>query len=220
MPPLSEKRLGISWITARSLLAAVEKFSFRKSPPLIRILLVYVLVDNWYQSIIGSLRYNKVARCREVVQHPCMQVWSMANASLGNIHLFLRFLCHPYILTDFVENFYSSLVISIKRSAKWLFANSSRERRRIETKLSQPSDAVSDLDLRGSACANKLPPRSVWQKKLNRPPAILDLRRKYTVFRAWSYACNAKEKPQRLFASVDESRPNFPSRRTLYHISI
>ena len=36
-----------------------------------------------------------------------MHVWSMANASLGNIHLFLRFLCHPYILTDFVENFYS-----------------------------------------------------------------------------------------------------------------
>ena len=44
-----------------------------------------------------------------MVQHPCMHVWSMANASLGNIHLFLRFLCHPYILTDIVENFYSSL---------------------------------------------------------------------------------------------------------------
>ena len=58
MPPLSEKRLGISWITARSLLSAVQKFSFRKSPPLIRILLVYVLVDNWYRSIIGSLRYS------------------------------------------------------------------------------------------------------------------------------------------------------------------
>ena len=57
-----------------------------------------------------SPSYNKVARCREVVQHPCMHVWSMANASLGNIHLFLCFLCHPYILTDFVENFYSSLV--------------------------------------------------------------------------------------------------------------
>ena len=60
-----------------------------------------------------SPSYNKVARCREMVQHPCMHVWSMANASLGNIHLFLRFLCHPYILTDFVENFYSSLVSAL-----------------------------------------------------------------------------------------------------------
>ena len=34
-----------------------------------------------------SPSYNKVARCREMVQHPCMHVWSMANASLGNIHL-------------------------------------------------------------------------------------------------------------------------------------
>ena len=37
----------------------------------------------------------------------------MANASLGNIHLFLHFLCHPYILTDFVEIFYSSLVSAL-----------------------------------------------------------------------------------------------------------
>ena len=65
--------------------------------------------------------------------------------------------------------------ISIKRSAKRLFANSFRERRRIETKLSQPSDTVSDLDLRGSACANKLLPRSA--RRRNRPSAILDLHR-------------------------------------------
>ena len=87
-----------------------------------------------------------------------------------------------------------------------MFANSSRERRRIETKLSQPLDAVSDLDLRGSACANKLPLRSARQKTLNRLSAILDLRRKYTVFRARSYACNAKEKPQRLFANSSRER--------------
>ena len=78
--------------------------------------------------------------------------------------------------------------------------------RTIETKLSQPSDAVSDLDLRGSACANKLPPRSARRKSLNRPSAILDLRRKYTVFRARPYACNAKEKPQRLFANSSRER--------------
>ena len=34
-----------------------------------------------------------------------------ANATLGNIpFLFLSFLCHPYIFTIFVENFYCSLV--------------------------------------------------------------------------------------------------------------
>ena len=125
----------------------------------------------------------------------------------------------------------SSAAILIARSyriAKRLFANSSRERRRIETKLFHPSDAVLDLDLRGSVCAKKLLPRSARRKTLNRPSAILDLRRKYTVFRARSNACNAKEKPQWLFANssrerrqiVDKSRPNFLSRRTLYHISI
>ena len=109
-------------------------------------------------------------------------------------------------------------------SYKRLFANSSRERRRIETKLSQPSDAVSDLDLRESACANKLPPRSTRQKNLNRPSAILDLRRKYTIFRARSTHAMQKRSPNGCSrtppASVDESRLNFLSRRTLYHISI
>ena len=42
-----------------------------------------------------------------------LQVWSMANFSLSNIHLFLHFLCHPYILTIFVENFYCSLVSAL-----------------------------------------------------------------------------------------------------------
>ena len=65
------------------------------------------------------------------------------------------------------------LNLKTQRSAKRLFANFSRERRRIETKLSQPSDAVSDLDLRGSAWANKLPPRSTRQKKLK--PAVRHL---------------------------------------------
>ena len=51
-----------------------------------------------------------------------------------------------------------------------------------------------------------LPPRSARRKTLNRPSAILDLRRKYTIFRARSYACNAKEKPQRLFANSSRER--------------
>ena len=73
--------------------------------------------------------------------------------------------------------------ISIKRSPKRLSANSSGERRRIETNLYQPSGAMLDLQLRGATCANKLPPTSARRKTFNRPSAILDLRRKYTVSR-------------------------------------
>ena len=103
-----------------------------------------------------------------------------------------------------LHSLHSTLLI--KRSAKRLFANSSRQRQRIETKLSQPLDAIPDLDLRGSACANKLPPRSARRKTFNLPSAILDLRRKYTVFCARSYVCNAKEEPQWLFANSSRER--------------
>ena len=54
-----------------------------------------------------------------------------------------------------------------------LFANSSRECRRIATKLPHPPNTVPHLDLRGLACANKLLPRSVQRR--NQPSAILDL---------------------------------------------
>ena len=36
-----------------------------------------------------------------------LQVWSMANVSLSNIYLFLHLLWHPYILTIFVDNFFT-----------------------------------------------------------------------------------------------------------------
>ena len=50
--------------------------------------------------------------------------------------------------------------------------------------------------------------------------AILDLRKKYAVFRACSYAANTKEEPQPLFANVHEKHPNVPSSGTLYLKSI
>ena len=111
---------------------------------------------------------------------------------------------HMYSIT--ISYMYLAISISIKRSAKRLFANSSHECRRIETKLSQPMDAIPDLNLRGSACAKKLPPRSARRKTLNQPTSILDLRRKYVVFCARSFACNAKEKSQRLFTNSSRER--------------
>ena len=138
---------------------------------------------------------------------PCSWSFSASWFFHAGTCVLWRHLHHPYISTCFCgKRFYSLLAISIKRSAKRLFTNSSREHRRIETKLSQLSDAVSDLDLRGSACVNKLLPRSARRKTLNRPTAILDLRRNYTVFRARSYACKAKEKPQRLFTNSSRER--------------
>ena len=44
----------------------------------------------------------------------------IANASLCNIpFLFLCFLCHPYIFTIFVENFYCSLVVNTDQLKKY-----------------------------------------------------------------------------------------------------
>ena len=82
-----------------------------------------------------------------------------------------------------------------------LFANSSREQRRMDTKLSQITDATPGLDLRGATCTKKPLPRSTRRRNSKQTSAILDLWRKYTVFRAHSYAANTKEEPQPLFAN-------------------
>ena len=66
---------------------------------------------------------------------------------------------------------------------------------------------------KGATCAKRPLPRSARQKTSNRPSAILDLRRKYTVFRARSYAADTKEDPQPLFANSScERRRNVPKR--------
>ena len=110
------------------------------------------------------------------------------------------------------------LVYIKKEWAKRLFANSSREQRRMHTKPSQITDATPGLDLREATCAKKSLPRSARRKTSKRPSAIFDLRRKYTVFRAPSYAANTKEEPQPLFAnSSRERRRNVPKRSQLSH---
>ena len=52
---------------------------------------------------------RKAARCRDMVQHPCM-CGPRPDFVLLCDNLFPYFLYHPYILTIFVENFYCSLV--------------------------------------------------------------------------------------------------------------
>ena len=112
-----------------------------------------------------------------------------------------------------------SASIYIKRDwAERLFAKSSREQRGNDTKLSQITDATPGLNLRRATCAKRHLPRSARRKTSKRPLAILDLRRKYTVFRARSYAANTKEEPQPLFAnSSRERRRNVPKRSQLSH---
>ena len=61
-----------------------------------------------------------------------------------------------------------------------------------ENQISQPSDAIPDLDLSGAR-----------RNTLNRPSVILDLRRKYTGFRARSYV---EEESQRLSANSSRER--------------
>ena len=111
---------------------------------------------------------------------------------------------HMYSVT--ISYMYLAISISIKRSAKRLFANSSREHRRIETKLSQPMDAIPDLNLRGLGVREKAAAEERATKTLNQPTSILELRRKYAVFCARSYACNAKEKSQWLFTNSSRER--------------
>ena len=87
-----------------------------------------------------------------------------------------------------------------------LSAKCSCEQRRMDTKLYQITDATPGLDLRGATCAKKPLPRSARRKTSKRTSAILDLRRKNTVFRARSYAANTKEEPQPLFANSSRER--------------
>ena len=70
----------------------------------------------------------------------------------------------------------------------------------------------------GGDVREEAPAEECAAKTSKRPSAIFDLRRKYTVFRARSYAANTKEEPQPLFAnSSRERRRNVPKRSQLSH---
>ena len=58
----------------------------------------------------------------------------------------------------------------------------------------------------GATCAKKPLPRSARQKTSKQSSAILNLRRKYTVFHARSYATNTKEEPRPLFMNSSRER--------------
>ena len=71
---------------------------------------------------------------------------------------------------------------------------------------------------KGATCAKKPLPRSARRKTSKRTSAILDLRIKYTFFRACSYAANTKEEPKPLFTnSSRERRRKAPKRFQLSH---
>ena len=62
--------------------------------------------------LLKGQSHSTVARCRDMVQHPCMCGPRLNIASLCD-NLFLYFLGHPYILITFVENLYCSLASAL-----------------------------------------------------------------------------------------------------------
>ena len=123
-----------------------------------------------------------------------------------------RQICHLYTVQVTIS-------IYIKRSwAERWFTKSSCEQWHINIKLSQITDAAPDLNLRGAKCTKKPLPRSVRRKTSERLSAILDLRRKYTVFHACSYAANTKEEP--LSANSSCERPSYPFVASYTHLII
>ena len=90
---------------------------------------------------------------------------------------------------------YHGVELLLLVSMLFLYMKSSLKQQRIDIKLFQIADATPGLDLRGATCVKKPLPRSAQRKTSKQPSAILDLRRKYMVFWARSYAANTKEKP-------------------------
>ena len=90
-----------------------------------------------------------------------------------------------------------SLVKAIK-----LLSHSFLAKNSLGVLVSKPNLSCRHLYMRNSRAL----PRSTRRKTSKRTSAILNLRRKYTVFRARSYAANTKEESQPLFANSSRER--------------
>ena len=132
------------------------------------------------------------------------QTRTMVNASLCNsLYLFLSFLCHPYILSIIISIY---LIYIYKEGLSRTVVREVLPRATTHRHQTFPD------------YGRHAPAEECVAKTSKRPSAILDLRRKYTVFRARSYAANTKEEPQPLFAnSSRECRPIMTKRSQPWH---